>query len=56
MKKSFKNNQVSEIQVSLHNLVKVQRENNQQNFVLQRIHKFFSKIDALNLEYISRRW
>ena len=57
MKKSFENFQVSEVQIPQNSIVnlKVQRDC-QRNFVLQKIHKFFAKMDALNIEYISRRW
>lgn len=58
MKKSFENFQISEVQVPLNNIVnvKVRQKNQQRNFVLQKIHNFFTKVDALNIEYISRRW
>jgi len=57
VKKSFENFQVSEVQIPQNSIVnlKVQRDC-QRNFVLQKIHKFFAKMDALNIEYISRRW
>jgi hypothetical protein len=58
VKKSFENFQVSEVQIPQSNIVnlKVRPNSNQRNFVLQKIHTFFAKIDALNIEYISRRW
>jgi hypothetical protein len=58
VKKSFENFQVSEVQLSRSNMVnlKVRPDRNQRNFVLKKIHAFFAKIDALNIEYISRRW
>jgi hypothetical protein len=58
MKKSFENFQISEVQVPLNNIVnlKVRQKNQQRNFILQKIHNFFTKVDALNIEYISRRW
>jgi hypothetical protein len=58
VKKSFENFQISEVQIPLNNIVnlKVRQESKQRNFILQKIHKFFAKIDALNIEYISRRW
>lgn len=58
MKKSFENFQVSEVQVPLNGIgkLKVRQDNNQRNFVLQKIHNFFTKIDDLNFVYISRRW
>ncbi len=58
MKKSFENFQISEVQVPLNNIVnvKVRQKNQQRNLVLQKIHNFFTKVDALNIEYISRRW
>jgi len=56
--KSFKNFQVSEVQIPKSNLfkLKVRQDNNQRNFLLQKIHTFFAKIDALSIEYISRIW
>lgn len=58
MKKSFENFQISEVQVPLINIVnlKVRQKNQQRNFILQKVHNFFAKVDALNIEYISRRW
>jgi hypothetical protein len=59
VKKSFENYQISEVQhVTLNNRqnLKVRQGGKQENFVLQKIHKFFAKVDALNLEYISRKW
>jgi hypothetical protein len=57
VKKSFENFQISEVQIPL-NIVnlKIRQESQQRNFVLQKIHEFFAKMDALNIEYISRRW
>ncbi|MCC5463955.1 hypothetical protein [Pelosinus baikalensis] len=58
MKKSVQNFQVSELQIPQNNIMnfKIRQDNCQRNFVLQKIHSFFVKIDALNIEYISRRW
>jgi hypothetical protein len=59
VKRSFQNFQVSEVQIPQSNIVnfkRVRQDRNQKNFVLQKIHTFFTKIDALNIEYISRRW
>lgn len=58
MKKSVQNFQVSELQIPQRNIMnlKIRQDNCQRNFVLQKIHSFFVKIDALNIEYISRRW
>ncbi|AJQ29662.1 hypothetical protein [Pelosinus fermentans] len=58
MKKSVQNFQVSELQIPQRNIMnlKIRQDNSQRNFVLQKIHSFFVKIDALNIEYISRRW
>ncbi|SFL59042.1 hypothetical protein [Pelosinus propionicus] len=58
MKKSVQNFQVSELQIPQRNIMnlKIQQDICQRNFVLQKIHSFFVKIDALNIEYISRRW
>ncbi|MBP2657649.1 MAG: hypothetical protein H6Q69_681 [Firmicutes bacterium] len=58
MKKSVQNFQVSELQIPQRNIMnlKIRQDNCQRNFVLQKIHSFFMKIDALNIEYISRRW
>jgi len=58
VKKSVQNFQVSELQIPQRNIMnlKIRQDNCQRNFVLQKIHSFFMKIDALNIEYISRRW
>jgi hypothetical protein len=58
VKKSLENFQVSEVQISRSNMVhlKVRPNHKPRNFILQKIHTFFAKIDALNIEYISRRW
>lgn len=58
MKKSFENFQISEVQVPQNNIVnlKVRQKKQQRNFILQKVHNFFTKVDALNIEYISRRW
>jgi hypothetical protein len=58
VKKSVQNFQVSELQIPQRNIMnlKIRQDNCQRNFVLQKIHSFFVKIDALNIEYISRRW
>jgi outer membrane lipoprotein SlyB len=58
VKKSVQNFQVSELQIPQRNIMnlKIRQDNCQRNFVLQKIHSFFMKIDALNIEYISRKW
>lgn len=58
VKKPLGNFQVSEIQLSRSGMVPLKRRPNHKprNFILQKIHTFFAKIDALNIEYISRRW
>jgi hypothetical protein len=58
VKKSFKNFQVSEVQIPQSNILKlkVRQDSKQRNFILQKIHAFFTKVDALNIEYISRKW
>ncbi len=58
MKKSVQDFQVRELQIPQSKIMnfKIQEDNCQKNFVLQKIHSFFVKIDALNIEYISRRW
>ncbi len=58
MKKSVENYQVGKLQIPQSNIMnlKIRQNNCQRNFVLQKIHSFFVKIDALNIEYISRRW
>lgn len=58
VKKPLENFQVSEIQISRGSMVplKIRPNHKPRNFILQKIHTFFAKIDALNIEYISRRW
>ncbi|EIW19324.1 MULTISPECIES: hypothetical protein [Pelosinus] len=58
MKKPIQNFQVNELQIPQSSVtkLKIRQEYCQRNIVLQKIHSFFTKIDALNIEYISRRW
>jgi hypothetical protein len=58
VKKPIQNFQVNELQIPQSNItkLKIRQEYCQRNIVLQKIHSFFTKIDALNIEYISRRW
>lgn len=58
MKKPISNFQASKQQIIQTNKTKSKMGEYrfQKNFILQKIYTFFTKMDELNIEYISRKW